>query len=109
MEERIKRAIDELKTVVDQNGPDYLAREPFKVYEKLKNSKNVSKKTSGLILYALVNDMQSVVTTDMAPVLLDAALTKKPMISFRRYSRACIRRKTRSLGREKTWKVLSNF
>lgn len=70
MEERIKRAIDELKTVVDQNGPDYLAREPFKVYEKLKNSKNVSKKTSGLILYALVNDMQSVVTTDMDPVLL---------------------------------------
>ncbi len=70
MEDRIEKIIDELKTAVDQNGPDYLTQEPYKVYERLKNSKNVSKKTSGLILYALVNDVQSEAAPDIDPVLL---------------------------------------
>ncbi len=70
MDERIQIIIDELKIAIDQNGPDYLTREPYKAYERLKNSKKVSRKTSALILYALVNDIQSAATADMDPVLL---------------------------------------
>ncbi len=70
MEEKIKSVIDELKKTVDQNGPDYLTREPYKVYESLKKSDGVSEKTSALILYALINGIQSAATPDVDPVLL---------------------------------------
>lgn len=43
-----------LEDLIDQNGPDYLAAEPYKVHKELIAS-GVNKRISGAILYALVN------------------------------------------------------
>ncbi len=65
MAENTYKVISGLKEIIDENGPDYLKREPYKVYQKLIANNNVDKKTAGLILYALINDVQSMAGTDM--------------------------------------------
>lgn len=76
MDKKTQRVIDELKRVIDLNGPDYLTRRPYQVYEELKYSSGVSDKTAALVLYALVNDIPSVVTTDMDMVSLSKTIKK---------------------------------
>lgn len=70
MKESIDKAIDELKEIIEQNGPDYLSGEPYRVYQRLEESEKVSKETAGLLLYALVSDIPSGVTPDTDFALL---------------------------------------
>ena len=77
MAENTDKVISGLKTIIDENGPDYPKREPYKVYQRLIDSKSAGKKTAGLILYALVNDVQNMVNPDIDPVQLSKKIQTK--------------------------------
>lgn len=62
-----------LKELIDQNGPDYLAAKPYKVYKKLAKSATRGKKASASVLYALVSG----VTADLDPAEEPADLSKR--------------------------------
>lgn len=53
--------------LVDQNGLAYLNDEPYKVYLELIRNKDVDRKTASMILYALINDVNSAVGSDSDP------------------------------------------
>ena len=53
-----------LKDIIDKNGLDYLTDEPYEVYKILVQKENVDQKAASMILYALVNEVQSVVDSN---------------------------------------------
>ena len=46
-----------LKNLIDENGHDYLHEKPYEVFQQLKKNLIVDEKTSGIILLALVNEI----------------------------------------------------
>ncbi len=68
MAENVEKVAAKLKEIIDLNGMDYLTEEPYKVYQELLQSKVADRKTACLILYALMNRVQSKVKTDDAPI-----------------------------------------
>lgn len=48
--------VDELKELIDLNGTGYLKREPYSVYKKLIDSKNIDKKVAGAILLVIADN-----------------------------------------------------
>ena len=49
----IKDAVKALKEIIDQNGLNYLADEPYRVYEKLLESGTADRKTAAVLLHLL--------------------------------------------------------
>lgn len=59
MAESVEKVTTKLKEIIDRNGLAYLTEKPYKVYKELIQSEAADRKAAGLILYALVNDVQS--------------------------------------------------
>lgn len=68
MAEKVEKVTAKLKEIIDRNGPDYLSEEPYKVYQELLRSETADRKAAGLILYALVNDVQGEAEAGSDPV-----------------------------------------
>lgn len=64
MAKNIEKAAAGLKDIIDRNGMDYLTDEPYKVYLELIEKGMADKKTAGMILYLLVNDVPRTVNMD---------------------------------------------
>ena len=55
----MENVAEELKEIIDNNGPDYLSEEPYKVYKTLVEEKAVDKKIAGALLYLLTTEVPS--------------------------------------------------
>ena len=55
----MKNVAEKLKEIIDNNGPDYLSEEPYKVYKILVEEKAVDRKTAGALLYLLTTEVSS--------------------------------------------------
>lgn len=64
--------VENLKAMIEKNGPDYLTAEPYSVYRELTASGTSEKKLAGAILYALVSG----ILADMNPAMELADLSK---------------------------------
>ena len=77
MAENVEKVTAKLKEIIDRNGPDYLSEKPYKVYQELLQSKAADRKSASLILYALVNDVQSKVEPGGEPVTISKIIQRK--------------------------------
>ncbi len=77
MVENTKKVATKLKEIIDRNGLAYLTEEPFKVYQELLQSKEADRKAAGLVLYALVNDVQNEVESDGDPASLSKEIQRR--------------------------------
>ncbi len=80
MDEKVRNITGKLKKIIDENGPAYLLREPFSVYEALKES---GQKEASLILYALVNVVPAFISHDADPVSLSKKIQSALSLSKR--------------------------
>lgn len=72
-----ENVIIQLKEIIDNNGPDYLTDEPYKVYLKLVESDGVDRKTAGAVLYFLVNGGMDDIYPDTDPASLSKAIQSR--------------------------------
>ncbi|MDO5138762.1 MAG: hypothetical protein Q4D71_09950 [Oscillospiraceae bacterium] len=77
------KVTDGLKEIIDQNGPNFLTGEPYKVYLELVQSGNADKKTASRILYLLLNDIQSAVSSHNDSVSLTKLIQSRCSLNKR--------------------------
>ena len=53
----MENTAEKLKGIIDNNGPEYLSEEPYKVYKTLVEEKAVDKKIAGALLYLLTTEV----------------------------------------------------
>lgn len=51
----MENVAEKLKEIIDNNGPDYLSEEPYRVYKELLESKVTDRKMAGALLHLLVS------------------------------------------------------
>lgn len=57
----MENVAEKLKEIIDNNGPEYLSEEPYKVYKTLVEEKAVDKKIAGALLYLLTTGVLGIV------------------------------------------------
>ncbi|MCD8223398.1 MAG: hypothetical protein LUC99_00855 [Clostridiales bacterium] len=77
MVESIGKITAKLKEIIDRNGLVYLTEEPYKVYQELLQSEKTDRKAAGLILYALVNDVQNEIEPGGDTISLSKLIQRK--------------------------------
>ena len=68
---------EKLKELIDENGPQYLTEEPYKVYSELIKSKTADRKTAGAILMLFVSGVTETVMSDDDPADLSKRIQKE--------------------------------
>ncbi len=53
----MENVAEKQKEIIDNNGPDYLTEESYKVYKTLVEEKAVDKKLAGALLYLLTTEI----------------------------------------------------
>ena len=71
------RTAGKLKGIIDQNGPSYLATNPYEVYLELVESGTSDRKTSGAIFHSLVNGILNDIGADADLAALSRAIQEK--------------------------------
>ncbi|MBQ3798022.1 MAG: hypothetical protein II842_17385 [Butyrivibrio sp.] len=66
-----------LKELVDNNGPRYLAENPYGVYRELVNSGSAEKKTAGAVMLLLTTDIMETLDPKQDPATLSKQIQKE--------------------------------
>jgi len=77
MVESMQKLTIKLKELIDLYGLTYLTEEPYKVYQELLQSGKADRKTAGLVLYALVNDVQNEAKPGGDPVAFSEEIQRR--------------------------------
>ena len=76
-EKTIKSIAGALKEIIDQNGPNYLTDEPYRVYTKLIKSGTAERKTAAALLHLLASGMLEIVDPGNDAELLSASIRRE--------------------------------
>ena len=100
----IEDIVKALKEIVDKNGPNYLADEPFQVYTELIRSGNSDRKTAAAFLHLLVSGLLETADPGYDSELLSDSIRRECSINKRMADRLAIILYTLySQGNRKKW------
>ena len=86
----IEDIVKALKEMVDKNGPNYLADEPFQVYTKLIGSGNTDRKTAAALLHLLASGLLETIDPGYDAELLSESIRRECSINKRMADRLAI-------------------
>ena len=86
----IEDMVKALKEIVDKNGPNYLAEEPFQVYTELIRSGNADRKTAAALLHLLASGLLETTDPGYDAELLSDSIRKECSLNKRMADRLAI-------------------
>ena len=86
----IEDIVKVLKEIVDKNGPNYLAEEPFQVYTELIRSGNADRKTAAALLHLLASGLLETTDPGYDAELLSESIRRECSINKRMADRLAI-------------------
>jgi hypothetical protein len=86
----IEDIVKALKEIVDKNGPNYLADEPFQVYTELIRSGNADRKTAAALLHLLASGLLETTDPGYDAELLSDSIRKECSLNKRMADRLAI-------------------
>ena len=86
----IEDIVKALKEMVDKNGPNYLADEPFQVYTELIGSGNTDRKTAAALLHLLASGLLETTDPGYDAELLSESIRRECSINKRMADRLAI-------------------
>jgi len=86
----IEDIVKALKEMVDKNGPNYLADEPFQVYTELIGSGNTDRKTAAALLHLLTSGLLKTTDPGYDAELLSESIRRECSINKRMADRLAI-------------------
>ena len=86
----IEDIVKVLKEIVDKNGPNYLAEEPFQVYTELIRSGNADRKTAAALLHLFASGLLETTDPGNNAELLSDSIRRECSINKRMADRLAI-------------------
>ena len=86
----IEDMVKALKEIVDKNGPNYLAEEPFQVYTELIRSGNADRKTAAALLHLFASGLLETTDPGYDAELLSDSIRKECSLNKRMADRLAI-------------------
>ena len=86
----VEDIVKALKEIVEKNGPNYLAEEPFQVYTELIRSGNADRKTAAALLHLLTSGLLETTDPGNNAELLSDSIRRECSINKRMADRLAI-------------------